>query len=91
VQPQTSPLPQEVHGTWWCGDRMEAFIRENARRFFMWTGFIGPHPPYNVPAPWESMYDLGGYAPPDPGGSQRGDPPAADAGAALLRQLRARI
>ncbi|MGI5817582.1 MAG: sulfatase [Armatimonadota bacterium] len=58
VQPQTSPLPQEVHGTWWCGDRMEAFIRENARRrFFMWTGFIGPHPPYNVPAPWESMYD----------------------------------
>ena len=59
VQPQTSPLPQEAHGSWWCGDRMEAFIRANAqRRFFMWTGFIGPHPPYNVPAPWESMYDL---------------------------------
>ncbi len=59
AQPQTSPLPQEAHGSWWCGDRMEAFIRANAqRRFFMWTGFIGPHPPYNVPAPWESMYDL---------------------------------
>ncbi|MBD3292040.1 MAG: sulfatase-like hydrolase/transferase [Armatimonadia bacterium] len=59
VQPQTSPLPQEVHGSWWCGDRMEAFLRANAqRRFFMWTGFIGPHPPYNIPAPWESMYDL---------------------------------
>ncbi len=59
VQPQTSPLPQEAHGTWWCGDRMEAFLRANAdRRFFMWTGFIGPHPPYNIPAPWESMYDL---------------------------------
>ncbi len=56
-QPQTSPLPQEVHGTWWLGDRMEAFLRANAgRRFFLWAGFIGPHPPYNVPAPWESMY-----------------------------------
>ncbi|NLO06259.1 MAG: sulfatase-like hydrolase/transferase [candidate division WS1 bacterium] len=59
VQPQTSPLPQEVHGTWWCGDRMEHFLRTNAdRRFFLWTGFVGPHPPYNVPAPWESMYAL---------------------------------
>lgn len=59
VQPQTSPLPQEVHGSWWCGDRMEHFLRLNHnRRFFLWTGFIGPHPPYNVPAPWESMYDL---------------------------------
>jgi len=59
VQPQTSPLPQEVHGSWWCGNRMVDFLRTNHdRRFFMWTGFIGPHPPYNAPAPWESMYDI---------------------------------
>lgn len=56
-QPQTSPLPQEVHGSWWVGDRMEDFLRTNYnRRFFAWAGFVGPHPPYNVPAPWESMY-----------------------------------
>ncbi|MEA3401812.1 MAG: sulfatase-like hydrolase/transferase [Armatimonadota bacterium] len=59
AQPQTSPLPQEMHGTWWVGDRLVDFLRLNhQRRFFAWVGFIGPHPPYNVPAPWESMYDL---------------------------------
>ncbi len=59
AQPQTSPLPQEAHGSWWIGDRMEDFLRTNAsRRFFAWVGFVGPHPPYNVPAPWESMYGI---------------------------------
>ncbi len=56
-QPQTSPLPQEMHGSWWIGDRMVDFLRENHnRRFFAWLGFIGPHPPYNMPEPWASMY-----------------------------------
>ncbi|MCD6360743.1 MAG: sulfatase-like hydrolase/transferase, partial [Armatimonadetes bacterium] len=56
-QPQTSPLPQEMHGSWWIGDRMVDFLRANHnRRFFAWVGFIGPHPPYNVPEPWASMY-----------------------------------
>jgi arylsulfatase A-like enzyme len=56
-QPQTSPLPQEMHGSWWMGDRMLDFLRLNHnRRFFAWLGWIGPHPPYNVPEPWASMY-----------------------------------
>lgn len=56
-QPQTSPLPQEMHGSWWVGDRMVHFLRANHnRRFFAWLGWIGPHPPFNAPEPWASMY-----------------------------------
>jgi len=59
VQPQTSPLPEELHGSTWVGDEIIDFLRLNHnRKFFLWAGWIGPHPPYNAPEPFASMYRL---------------------------------
>ncbi len=64
-QPQRSLLPEEHHGTTWVGDRSAEMIRQNRNRpFFLWAGWIAPHPPFAVP---ESLADLYKGAPlPEP-------------------------
>ena len=53
-------LPQELHYTAWTAERsiaaMERSVEED-KPFFLWASFHDPHPPYLVPAPWDSMYD----------------------------------
>lgn len=54
-------LPEEFHPTHWVGERTCANIEscvENEEPFFLWASFFDPHPPYVVPEPWVSMYDM---------------------------------
>jgi len=56
-QPQRSLVPEKHHGTTWVGDRSVEFIRANAwRPFFLWAGWIAPHPPQDVPGRWAELY-----------------------------------
>lgn len=53
-------LPEEFHYTRWTGERTVAMIEQAAaegKPFFCWSSFHDPHPPYNCPEPWASMYD----------------------------------
>ena len=67
--PQVSQLPQELHTTAWTGQRTVAYLEERARErghgaagapdgapFFCWTSFIKPHPPFDPPVPWHTLY-----------------------------------
>lgn len=56
-QPQRSLLPEEQHGTRWVADRVIDFLRAHRkRRWFLWAGWIAPHPPFNAPARWAEYY-----------------------------------
>lgn len=57
MTPQRSLLPEEHHGTAWVGRRAAEYIRANGggRPFFLWAGWIAPHPPFDVP---DSVADL---------------------------------
>ncbi len=56
-QPQRSLLPEEHHGTSWVGDRAAEMIRQNRNRpFFLWAGWIAPHPPFAVPDNLADLY-----------------------------------
>jgi len=56
--PQRSLVPEEHHGTKWVADRSIDFIRTNAGRhpFFLWSSWIAPHPPFDVPDAWANLY-----------------------------------
>jgi len=56
--PQPSQLPARLHNTTWVADRSLDFLqrRDTSRPFFLWTSFIKPHPPFEVPVPWNRLY-----------------------------------
>ncbi len=57
--PQPSQYPAHLHPTQWVGDRACAFVREQARSgrpWFLFAGFIHPHPPFQPPNPWHKLY-----------------------------------
>ncbi|MEX0886652.1 MAG: sulfatase-like hydrolase/transferase [Phycisphaeraceae bacterium] len=56
--PQPSQLPAHLHGTAWTADRSINFLenRDTSRPFFLWSSFIKPHPPFEVPTPWNRLY-----------------------------------
>lgn len=57
--PQPAQMPAEHHPTQWVGDRAVAFIEEQAgsdRPWFLYVGFIHPHPPWALPVPWNKLY-----------------------------------
>ncbi|NUQ00618.1 MAG: sulfatase-like hydrolase/transferase, partial [Armatimonadetes bacterium] len=56
--PQPSQLPARLHHTAWTADRSLEFLeqRDGSRPFFLWTSFIKPHPPFEVPTPWNKLY-----------------------------------
>ncbi len=61
-QPQTTIIPEEHVGSTWVADRTCAFLREHARGrpgrpFFLWSSWIAPHPPWNVPESFRDRYD----------------------------------
>lgn len=53
-------IPEEYHYDRWIAERsielMEQYVGEE-EPFFLWSSFFDPHPPYLVPAPWDTMYD----------------------------------
>jgi arylsulfatase len=55
--PQVSMISEEHHGSTWVADRTIDFLRKNRDKpFFCWSSWIAPHPPWNPPEPFASMY-----------------------------------
>ena len=53
-------IPEEYHYDNWITERTNALMQEykdKGKDFFLWASFLDPHPPYLVPAPWDTMYD----------------------------------
>jgi arylsulfatase len=75
--PQVSQLPAPMHTTAWTGAQTVAYLKERAassdgRPFFCWTSFIKPHPPFDPPVPWHTLYRPTDFALP----ARRDDEPA---------------
>ncbi len=57
LKPQKSQVPEEFHGTTWVADRTIEFLKKNKnRKFFCWSSFIEPHPPFQLPEEYLNMY-----------------------------------
>lgn len=56
--PQRSLIDSKHHGSAWVAKRSIHHLKENAgkRPFFMWSSFIAPHPPFDVPEEWADLY-----------------------------------
>ena len=68
--PQVSPLPAHLTVESWAADRsVEALRASDDRPFFGFVSFIGPHPPFAPPVPFNRIYD-----PDRMPGPVRGDP-----------------
>lgn len=59
MQPQQSLIPETYHGSTWVADQSIAALRENhgTRPLMLWSSFIQPHPPFDVPHSWAHLYD----------------------------------
>ncbi len=56
--PQMSPLPAALTVEGWAADRAVECIRsDEGRPWFGFVSFIGPHPPFAPPIPFNRMYD----------------------------------
>ena len=56
--PQVSPLPAHLTVESWAADRVvEQLNVEDDRPYFGFCSFIGPHPPFAPPVPFNRMYD----------------------------------
>ena len=56
--PQSSPLPPELTVESWAADRaVEQLQSADARPYFGFVSFVGPHPPIAPPIPFYRMYD----------------------------------
>lgn len=57
--PQQAIIPTKYHGTTWVADKTIETIKTNgdSRPFMIWTSFIQPHPPFDVPKQWAHLYD----------------------------------
>ena len=56
--PQMSHVPAEAGVEHWAAERAKEQIRrENAGPFFGFVSFVGPHPPFAPPIPFNRMYD----------------------------------
>lgn len=56
--PQRSLIDEKHHGSSWVAERSIAHLKENGgkRPFFLWSSFIAPHPPFDVPEGWADLY-----------------------------------
>jgi len=56
--PQVSPMPAEITVERWAADRaVEQLNVDDVRPYFGFVSFIGPHPPFAPPVPFNRMYD----------------------------------
>jgi len=58
MMPQTSMVEIEHHGSTWVADRCIETIKRigGNRPFMMWSGFIHPHPPLDIPKEYKDLY-----------------------------------
>lgn len=56
--PQTSLIPEEHLGTKWVADRVLTYLdhKSKGRPYFLFAGWIAPHPPFNVPKRLVDLY-----------------------------------
>jgi choline-sulfatase len=56
--PQVSPLPAALTVERWAADRaVEQIAAADTRPWFGFVSFVGPHPPFAPPVPFNRMYD----------------------------------
>jgi arylsulfatase len=66
--PQASPLPEELGVESWAADRaVEQIAARDDRPYFGFVSFIGPHPPFAPPIPFNRLYDPDRMPDPVPG------------------------
>jgi choline-sulfatase len=57
-QPQMSPIPAEFGVEAWAADRAVELIEAGGDKpYFGFVSFVGPHPPFAPPIPFNRMYD----------------------------------
>lgn len=58
MQPQESLVKEEDHGTTWVANKtIETLDTISLERpFLIWSGFIAPHPPFDVPKEYQDIY-----------------------------------
>lgn len=56
--PGQNPLPQEYTHNSWVAKKTIDFLerRDKDKPFFVMSGYVNPHPPFNAPYPWHSLY-----------------------------------
>lgn len=59
MYPQQSIVPERYHGSAWVADKTIEAIAANRgnRPFMIWSSFIAPHPPFDVPEAFAHLYD----------------------------------
>ncbi len=56
--PQMSPMPADITVEAWAADRAVELIETTGDRpYFGFVSFVGPHPPFAPPIPYNRMYD----------------------------------
>jgi len=56
--PQRSLIPEAHHGSTWVGDRSVDFLKNAQGKgpWFLWSSWIAPHPPFDVPDTFADLY-----------------------------------
>ena len=55
--PQNAQMDEAHHGSTWVADRTIAWLKANKNRpFFTMAGWISPHPPWDLPPEYQSLY-----------------------------------
>lgn len=60
LYPARATVPEDETITSWIADQCADYIqqrRDQTRPFFAWCSFVKPHPPFDPPEPYYSMYD----------------------------------
>jgi len=56
--PQSAQVPARLHGSSFVAERtIETIDRNRQRPWYIMASWVKPHPPWNVPAGWEHLYD----------------------------------
>lgn len=69
ANPYRTILPDALHETTWCGQQTRDMLTQFAgqdRPFFLFSSYWKPHPSFELPDPWASMYDDVEIPLPDP-------------------------
>jgi arylsulfatase A-like enzyme len=63
---EPSPLGEEHHEDAFISNRTVEWIEgySGDKPFFLWTGWVGPHVPWDAPGRYATMYDPGLFSPP---------------------------
>ena len=70
-QPQLCPVPAEYKSESWVTDRaLEQMAKADNRPWFGFVSFLGPHPPFAPPVPFNRMYDPDRMRNPVPGSDE---------------------